>query len=216
MSCYDIYDFSQIPCEYFPSCFDHASHFLFRPARTAARRLHHGPARRPADGSCHSRRPGQRRGRLDPAAPDRTLHEPGLSRPVFLCRPAHHHWPSRVGIGGHPGDRLPHHRPHGALRLRKDPRPRHPRSHGSHPDRQEPHPAEGGGAQARVVSGVHRHRRPVRRRRTHHHDGRRDRVAAGADHPPGRRRTQDTPGRRRGGRHDGHLWNAPGRGVAGG
>ena len=63
------------------------------------------------------------------------------------------------------------------------------------------------------VRGRDRHRRPVRRRGPDHHDRRRDRFAVRPVPAPDRRRAQDPAGRRRDGRHGGHVQRAAGRAV---
>ena len=68
----------------------------------------------------------------------------------------------------------------GAVWVREDPRPRHPRGDRDHPLRRKQAVAQGRAAEASVVGGLDRQRRAVRRRGADHHDRRRDRLAVRA------------------------------------
>ena len=152
-------------------------------ARRSARAVHEPRGSRP-------RRPRRARGRgLDP--PHRARHEPVVLRPMV----------AGAGQSGRPSSRLLRHaaadrrrsrgRPHGALRLGRHPRPRHPGSHGAGARQPQPDSAAAHDSQARVGGHCHRHGRTVRRRGPDHRHGRRPRIA----HRPGGRghdgRTED-------------------------
>ncbi len=68
-------------------------------------------------------------------------------------------------------------RAHGALRLARHPRPRHPRGDGAGAHQREPHPGARHVPEAAVGGDRDRHRRAVRRRRADHRHRRRARLA---------------------------------------
>ena len=80
--------------------------------------------------------------------------------------------PARCDRHRHPRLGRPGRRAHGALRLRADPGPWDPRSHGADPDQREPSAAQAGAPQAGVERREHRQRRSVRRRGPDHPDRR--------------------------------------------
>ena len=147
---------------------------------------------------------------------DRPRHQPRLVRPPRRAADRFRDVARSPWMVAAPVARRPRHRPDGALRLREDPRPRHPGGDRGDPDRRQPDRAEGGGPQAALLGDLHRHRRPVRRRRADHHDRRRVRLAVRAVLPSDRGRAQDAARRRRRRRHDGDLRHADRRGPAGG
>ncbi len=110
------------------------------------------------------------------------------------------HWMPLV-----PRRRRPDRRRHGALRLRQDPRPRHPRGHRVHPPQRRAHPAQNRHPQAHLRRHLHRLRRPLRRRRPHHHDRRSIRLPHRPVDAPHRRRAHHPPRRRSLRRHVRHL-----------
>ncbi len=112
--------------------------------------------------------------------------DPALYQPVFLSErladiPLSGRPSPRPGRHSDPRRRRTHCGPHGAVRHREDPRPRHSGSARSHSFRQEP-------VCRRKSPFSNRCRQPVaigsggplRRRRAHHHDGRRRGIIAGA------------------------------------
>ena len=108
---------------------------------------------------------------------------------------------SRPAGDRHSRDRRHHRRHHGALRLRQDSRPWHPRSDGSGADQPQPHRAQSRHSEADLGGHRHRHRRPVRRGRPHHSDWRRGRLAGGPVDAYHRSRAQSAAGVRSRGRH---------------
>ena len=191
-------------------CLHDSSSIVRRPAR----RLHRRHPRR------HSRRHGgaggrdQRVRRPRAGAPHRFLHEPRLlpslrhevhsaeckrARAVGRRR-------SRRGRGDRGCD--------GAVRLREDPRPRHPGGAGSDSHRPEPHVREGRYPQAAVFRDLDRHGWTVRRRGADHHDGRRVRLVVRPGVPSVARRAEDAAGGGRGRRDGGGVRHTGGRGPA--
>ena len=134
------------------------------------------------------------------AEPDPSVHQPVFLPAAFRSRTARPPHNTLGSLGDRrAGDRRAHRRTDGALRFGEDPRARHSRSDRSDPVRQEPHVAEGGGAQAAVVRHRDRQRRAVRRGRPDHHDGRRARLADRAvreGHRPRNARRCSSPARR--------------------
>ena len=106
------------------------------------------------------------------------------------------------------------HRLHGALRLRAHSRPRHTRSHRSHPAEGRAGRAPGRIPQAGVIGHLHRLRRAVRRGRPHHHDGRRVRLHDRAVLSSHQHRTPHAAGGGRRRRNVGYVCVAAGGGAA--
>ena len=171
----------------------------------AARGVHPRPARARHERAGHRPGPRGRPHRVAAHGPHRPHHEPRVLRPLVarLRRPRR----QPPGLAGRrrAGPRRACRRAHGPLRVRGDPRPRHPRGDGAGALQREPHPGAAHLPQAALGGDLDRHRRPVRRRGADHRHRRRARVArrAGAARDGGR--AQDAAGRRRGRRHVRHV-----------